>query len=209
MSGVATAVVGGSIAMGLLSSGAQSDAANSAANAQNQASSASIAEQRRQFDALQQLLSPYVTAGNSSLTAQQNLLGLNGNDAQSSAISSLSNGAQMQAYTQQGENSILQNAAATGGLRGGNTQSTLAQFRPQLLAQLINQQYSNLGGLTSLGQNSAAQTGNAGMASANSISNQLTNQGNANAQNAITQGNITSNMYSNLLGSVGSLAGLF
>ena len=54
---------------------------------------------------------------------------------------------------QQGQDAILQNASAIGGLRGGNTQAALAQFRPALLSQLIAEQYNRLGGLSSLGQN--------------------------------------------------------
>jgi hypothetical protein len=62
-----------------------------------------------------------------------------------------------------------QTPRATGGLRGGNVQAALGQFQPQLLAQLIDQQYSRLGGLTSIGQNAAAGVGNAGMSTGNSI----------------------------------------
>ena len=42
-------------------------AANKAAKTQAAASQAGIAEQRRQFDAMQQLLSPYVQAGTGAL----------------------------------------------------------------------------------------------------------------------------------------------
>jgi hypothetical protein len=147
------AVAGATVVGGYMASSSASDAASSAAQAQGQASDKSIAESQRQFDAIQKLLAPYTAAGPQALTGQQDLLGLNGSGAQGSAIAGIANGPQMQAMTQQGENSILQNASATGGLRGGNTQGALAQFRPQLLNQLIQQQYGNLGGLTSIGQN--------------------------------------------------------
>ena len=52
------ALPGGSIAGGLLSSSAQKKAASTAAAAQTQASEAGIAEQRRQFDTVQELLRP-------------------------------------------------------------------------------------------------------------------------------------------------------
>ncbi|WP_221175245.1 hypothetical protein, partial [Staphylococcus aureus] len=83
------------------------------------------------------------------------LTALGQNAAQQTAIGNINNSAEMQTYLQQGENAILQNASATGGLRGGNTQAALAQFRPQLLNQLINQRYQNYAGLTALGQNAA------------------------------------------------------
>src|SRR5262249_85331 len=147
------AIVGSSLVGGLLSSNAQSNAADSAAGAQMYASAQQIQEAQRQFDAIQKLLKPYADAGAGSLLAQQNLIGLNGTDAQQTAINNLQNSPEFTGLIKQGETGILQNAAATGGLRGGNVQQALAQFRPQLLANLINTQYSRLGGLTNIGQN--------------------------------------------------------
>ena len=126
MSGIATAVVAGSVITGVIASNAQSDAASTAANAQTQASGASIAESQRQFNAIQELLKPYTQAGTGALTAQQDLLGLNSTGAQQKSIDALSNSPTMQALTDQGENALLANASATGGLRGGNLQAALS-----------------------------------------------------------------------------------
>ena len=208
MSGIATAVVAGSVITGMMSSDAQTSAANTAAGAQSQASAASIAESQRQFNAIQELLKPYTTAGTGALAGQTNLLGLNGTDKQQSAIDAIANGPQMAALQQQGENSILQNASATGNLRGGNTQAALAQFRPQLLNQLINQQYSNLGGLTSIGQNAAAGVGNAGMQSSAQIQNALQQQGAATAGAALASGQAQANMWSGIGGTASTLGTL-
>lgn len=76
---------------------------------------------------------------------------------------------------------MLQQASATGGLRGGNIQAALAQFRPQMLAQAIEEQYGRLGGMTALGQRSAAGVGGAGMESAGQIAGLLGQQGAARA----------------------------
>ena len=57
-------------------SNAQSKAAKSAANASQQATDASIAEQRRQFDIAQQNQLPYRNVGNSALTELAGLYGL-------------------------------------------------------------------------------------------------------------------------------------
>lgn len=220
------------------------DAAGDAADAQTASDNASRAEQRRQFDSIQKLLSPYVQAGSGTsgvfdratylatnpdvaadpyyslhpeehydkfgksegrgganysggtpgaLAGQQDLLGLNGNAAQSSAINGIQNSASFQAQLAQGENSIRQNASATGGLRGGNIQAALAQFSPALLNQNIQQQYSNLAGLTSLGQSSAAGLGTAGQNNANAISQLNSQTGAAQAGNALAQGTALSN----------------
>ena len=202
---VVAAVVAGGVGLYSASkaSKAQSKASNSAAAAQSEGDRLAIEEQRRQFDAIQKLLAPYNKAGTKGLSAQQDLLGLNGAGQQTAAYDAIANSPAMAAYAQQGENALLQNASATGGLRGGNTQGALAQYRPQLLNQLINQQYANLGGITSIGQNAAAQTGNAGMATANNISGLLQNSGSAQAANYMAQGKADANQW----GAVGDIFG--
>ena len=206
---VAAAVVAGGVGLYSASkaSKAQSKASNSAAAAQSEGDRLAIEEQNRQFDAIQKLLAPYNQAGTQGLSAQQDLLGLNGADKQSAAYNSIANSPAMAAYAQQGENALLQNASATGGLRGGNTQGALAQYRPQLLNQMINQQYANLGGITSIGQNAAAQTGNAGMATGANIGNLLQNTGSANAAAAMAQGKADANQWGAVGGIFGQLGG--
>jgi hypothetical protein len=208
MSWVAVAVGGASLVGGLASSDAQRSAANTAADAQTAASQAGIAENQRQFDAVQKLLQPYVNAGTGALGQQQDILGLNGPSAQQQAIAALSSSPGFTALQQQGEGAILQNASATGGLRGGNTQAALAQFRPQLLAQMINDQYAKLGGLTSVGQNAAAGVGNAGMATGGAVSALLQQQGAAQAGAALAAGRADSGMWNSFGGAVGTFAGL-
>ncbi|MFX9857405.1 hypothetical protein ABTP71_10340 [Acinetobacter baumannii] len=206
---VAAATVAAGVYSANKSASAQKKAANQAAQAQTESSQAAIDEQKRQFDAIQELMKPYVNAGTTGLAGQQNLLGLNGAAKQQAAIDSINNSQAMQTYMQQGENAILQNASATGGLRGGNTQSALSQFRPQLLNQLINQQYQNLGGLTSIGQNAAAGVGNAGMQSAGNIGNLLQQVGAAQAGNALAQGQASANQWAGIGNLVGQLGGAF
>jgi hypothetical protein len=179
--------VSGLIAVGgnLLSSSMQADAASEAAGAQSGAAQAGIDEQRRQFDEIQRLLAPYVQAGQPALAGMQNLIGLGGAEAQRQAIAGIEQSPLLQALTRQGEEAILQRASATGGLRGGNVQAALAQFRPQMLQQALEQQYSRLGGLTSLGQQSAARVGTAGMETGVNVGNLLQQQGAARAGGAL------------------------
>ncbi|WP_332605483.1 hypothetical protein [Acinetobacter sp. ESBL14] len=188
---------------------AQRKAAGQASSAQEAASMAAIEEQRRQFDAMQELQRPFVNAGMGALQGQQDLLGLNGSQAQQNAINGIQNSAEFQTYLNQGENSLRQNASATGGLRGGNMQGALAQFSPQLLNQMINQRYTNLGGLTALGQNSAAGVGNAGMQSANNIGNLLQQMGAAQAGNSLAQGNASANQWAAIGNIAGQLGGMY
>jgi len=205
---VAVAIAGTNLIGGLINSDSQRSAANTAADAQTAASQAGIAEQRRQFDAIQQLLSPYVNAGTGALGRQQDLIGVNGDAAQKAAIDALQASPAFTSAQQLGERSILANASATGGLRGGNTQAALAQFAPQLLAQSINDQYSRLGGLTSIGQNAAAGVGNAGMSTGNNVANLLGQIGSAQAGAAIGQGRATAGAVNGFTGALGQFYGL-
>jgi hypothetical protein len=103
----------------------------------------------------QALVQPWVAAGETALQQQQALAGLLGPEAQQAAIAQLEASPQFQAMAAQGERAILQNAAATGGLRGGNVQAMLAQYRPQLLGQIIEQQYARLAGMSGTGLGAA------------------------------------------------------
>lgn len=206
--GIELALAGASLVGGIYSADQQRKAGNRAADAQTAAAQAGIDEQRRQFDALQKVLSPWVSAGGGALTGQQDLLGANGQAAQSAAIQALQDSPQFAALTQQGEDAILANASATGGLRGGNTQAALAQFRPQVLAQLIEQQYGRLAGLSSQGQNAAAGVGNAGMQTGVNVANLLGQQGAAQAGAALNAGRSSMGYANALTGALGQYAGL-
>lgn len=205
--GSALSTLGGGLLPGSVAAGyTAARAAESAANTQAQAAQKAIDEQRRQFDAIQALMKPYVQAGTGALGQQQALLGLGGAGAQEQAIAGLSGSPQMQSMLQQGENALLQNAAATGGLRGGNTQAALAQFRPQLLSALIEQQYGRLGGLSGLGQASAAGQAAAGQNMASNVGNLLGQQGAAVAGGQLGQAAAANNLLSNLTG-IGAMGG--
>lgn len=192
-------------AIGAVSSMSQAEDAEDAAYAQQQSAQQGISEERRQFDAIQKLLKPYVDAGSPALTAQQDLIGLNGNAAQQAAISGIQNDANFQALLKQGETGILQNASATGGLRGGNVQGALAQYSPALLQAAINDRYKQLGGMVTLGQNSAVQQANAGQQSTSSIVNLLQQQGAAQAGGILAEGK----GQAGALNSIGNAIGMY
>ena len=193
------AMIGGSVG----SAAIQSSSARSAARSQAASADKGIAEQQRQFDRIQKLLEPYVGAGETALSQQMALGGMSGPEAQQAAIAAIEGGQEFETLTRSGEEAILQQASATGGVRGGNVQSSLAQFRPQVLSSLINQQYGRLGGLTTLGQNAAVGVGNAGMQTGQNISNLYGQQGAAAAGSALASGQA----WGNVLGGVGQYAG--
>jgi hypothetical protein len=226
---VAAAILGaGALGAGasILGSRKAASAAQSAASTQAASQGQAIDEQRRQFDEIRALLQPYVEAGKPDLTqpyigagpgalqAMQGLAGLRGAGEQQAAIEQIKQGAQFQELARQGEQGILQNAAATGGLRGGNVQAALSQFRPALLNQLIESQYGKLAGLTSLGstsaenllrlgQASAAGTAAAGQQSAQNIGNLMVGQGQAQASGQIGAANAFAQGASGVAGGIG------
>jgi hypothetical protein len=207
-------IAGGATLLGSsMTASSQKSAASSAAGAQTAAAQAGIDEQRRQFDAITKLLSPYITAGQQALPGyapfqqagtrafeqQQALSGLLGEAKQRQAIQQLERSPEMQAMIRQGESALLQNASATGGLRGGNVQAALAQFRPQMLSRQIETQLGRLGGfsatglgvtgdLASLGQAAAARQAAASGTTGSAISGLLQQQGAARAGAALAGG---------------------
>lgn len=184
MSAVAGAVIGSAIIGGVVAS----KSASKASKAQVQAAEASAAEQRAAREELRTLLAPYTAAGIPALQAQMAALGLSGPQAQQEYVTGQEQSPIFQGLARQGEEAILQRASATGGLRGGNVQAALAQFRPSLLNQFLTQQYERLGGMTRLGQTSAAGVGAGGMEAATNIGEALTQAGQARAGGALAQG---------------------
>lgn len=149
---------------------------------------------RKQARALQRYLGPYAQAGQDALSQQMALMGMGSPEEQAAMIAQLEGGPEYQALVEQGENAMLANASATGGLRGGNLQGALAQFRPQMLSQLINQQMSRLGGIAGMGYNAASTLG--------------TGVGQANAAGALARGSMWNSIPNAIMGGLGTYAGL-
>lgn len=235
----------GSIVGGLIGgSGAQS-----AADTQAGASAAGIAEQQREFDAIQKLLKPYVDAGTGALSGYSsaqgnyagalgqyagtlgqlnNLTGANGTQAQQTAINALKSNPLYTNSMQLGQQSILANASATGGLRGGNTIASLGYLPGQILSNVMGTQIGNLGtslngisgllggygnqvsqygNLVNLGENAAAGTGQAAQNTGNNITSLIGQQGAAQAGGTLGTTNAITGGINNLTSALGSFLG--
>ena len=174
---ITAGIIGGA---GLLGSAVQSRAAQKAGKAQAQASEAGIEEQRRQFDVAMEMLKPYREAGLSAMEGLQPfigggqqayqqqlaLAGLLGPEAEAAAIQRVQSRPGFMEEVRAGEEALLQQAAATGGLRGGNIQRALAEYRPEMLRRSIEQEYGRFGGLSSAGLGTLGDIFSAGQASA-------------------------------------------
>lgn len=173
----------GDIVGGILGAGAS----KKAAKAQTEAFGQAIDEERRQYDTTRSDLLPWLTAGQSALSGLLDIVGLNGTDKQQAAINGIQSGPLFQSEYRQGTEAILQNAAATGGLRGGNTQHSLANFGSDLLAQEIERQYAKLGGISGAGAQTGSTLGGLGANSANAIAGLFGNIGQAKAGGILGQ----------------------
>jgi hypothetical protein len=198
---VAAALIGsaGAIGGGLIAS----HGASKAANIQNQADQAAIGEQQRQFNVTDQELAPFRQAGLGGLAGYGDLVGTNGGPQQAAAIQALQASPFYQSLYNNGLEATLQNASATGGIRGGNTQLGLARFGSDTLAQVIQQQLGNLGALANMGLGATNSTGAFGAAASNNIANLTQQQGQNSGDAALAQAGAMAGIFKN----IGSLAG--
>lgn len=170
----AAIAAGGAIVGGLISSDASTSAANTQANAANQATAAQL----QMFDQTRKDLAPYMQQGQIGLDQLNKLI------ANPNSVTTLP-GYQFQ--LQQGQDAIL-NGAAAGGLTG-NTLKALSQYGQGLASNYYNTAYSQDLSLANLGQTSAAGVGNIGTSVANSIGQNTIGAGNALAAGQVGSAN--------------------
>ncbi len=134
------------------------------------------------------------------------LAGVSGPEAQQAAITALlEQGPQFRSLVEQGEEAILQRSGDRR-FAGGNVQGAGAVPPGQILSSLIEQQYGRLGGLTATGQASAA--GQATAAQTMGSTQPLQQSGAAQAGSALARGQAIANMWGDITGTVGQIAGM-
>lgn len=182
---------------GLLGAGSQKKAVKKATKAQVAAMDRAIAEQRRQFDVTQANFQPYRDVGGKGLAGLGDLVGVNGGDPQAAAIAALRESPFFKSLFRHGEEAVLQNASATGGIRGGNTQASLYEMGEDTLSRTIQQQLASLGGLAGLGMGATNAVANFGARASDNVSGFLKGQGDARASGALAIGGINNQMWNN------------
>lgn len=205
------ALVGGALGLAgsLFGAKKQSKAIQGAADQSAAMQQAAIEEHRRQFDAIQKLLAPYVHGGQVAFDTQMGLMGLKGADVQAQQMAQLQSSPEYQALVRESENALLQNASATGGLRGGNMQNALASNRQNALNSLVQQKLGQLGGVANAGLGAAQNTGVFGQNMAGTIGGLQSGIGQTMGNAALAQGGIQSNLIGNVAGGLGQLAGSY
>lgn len=191
------AVAAAAVAAGgaIYSANKQAGAAKDAANASNQATQQSIAEQKREFDINQANQAPWLNAGKGALSQMQ---ALNGGD-----FSSFTQSPDYQFALDQGQGALDRDAAARGSLFSGGHSTDVMKFAQGLASQNYNNYYNRLAGLAGVGQTSANQLGAAGQNYANGVSGLLM----GNAQNQMGSIYNRANAYSNMASQFGQIGG--
>ena len=105
-----------------------------------------------------QNLQPFQQQGSQAYDLQAALSGAMGPEAQAQAYQQFQRSPGQQFLQQEGERALLRNAAAIGGLGGGNVRRSLLEYGQGLAQQDFANQFDRLGQLSSAGLN-AASTG--------------------------------------------------
>lgn len=157
------------------------DAAQAAAAAQSASAQQAIDLQKKQFMRAQENIDPFIQAGQQALTQEEILLGLAGPEAQQAALDAFAFRPDQLFLQEQGEQAILRNQAAIGGLGGGNVQKELVQFGQGVASQALSDQLNRLASLRTGGLSAASGLGSLGVQTGANVGATLQNQGAAQA----------------------------
>lgn len=186
-----------SLVGGLIGAGKQKKASRKAQAALIASLEKGIAEQTRQYDQTRADYEPARKILDPSVTALANLIGLNGADAQQAGMQGVQDSPILASIIRNGEEGILQNGAATGGLRGGNIQNSLANFRGDAFSNELQAQMARLAGATGIGLGATDSVANFGANKANALTSLFGQQGGATASGLLQRGGITAGMFQN------------
>lgn len=209
---VAAAVIGAGV-VGAAGSAYASKQAGKAAKTQAASADRASEIQQENFEQTRKDLMPYKQAGDTSLKQLMGQMGLNGYFNQTYTGQDIYDDPSYQFRLQQGQDSIQSSAAAQGGLLSGATLKALQNYGQESASQEYGNaynrfnadqtnRYNRLSNLVGVGQNAAAQVGNAGAQTSQAIANN-TMQG----ANALAAGQVGSaNAWAGAANNLGSMA---
>jgi len=192
---------------GIIGGGKSKKASRRAEQLQYDAAMAGLDETRRQFDLTRGDFASEQLLGEDSIRNFRGLAGLDGADAQQAQIEALRASPLYQSIFNNGRDTILASASATGGLRGGNTQDALSRFGGDALSQVIQQQLATYGGGIGVGMGSDQALGAFGENAVASMNASRNFGAGAQAQGALIRGGINAQNWNNL-GAFGDSFGL-
>lgn len=148
-------------------------------------------------------MQPYAQQGANAYNMQANLAGANGMPAQQQAFDNYQQSPEQAYLRQQGEQALLRNQAAIGGLGGGNVRQELQRQGIGMAAQDYDNSFNRLGGLSNMGMQAAGNMSNIASNAANFGANAYMNTGQNLAQGRTNAGN----QIANAAGTAGSALG--
>lgn len=181
----------------LLGGNSQKKAVDRAAQAQIDAYNRGIDIQQHQYEQTRADYLPYTQAGTAAIGDLGDLVGINGSDVQAAGIAGLKEGPLYGSLFNNGREALLQNASATGGLRGGNFERASMDFGADVLANVYQNQLGNLSGLAGLGVGATGSVAGAGLANANAATALNGEIGTALASKYLTKGGINAANWQN------------
>lgn len=184
----------------LIGGGKQKKASRRAEQLQYDAAMAGLDETRRQFDLTRGDFASEQLLGEDSIRNFRGLVGLDGAEAQQSQIDMLRESPLYQSLFNNGRDTILASASATGGLRGGNVQDGLSRFGADTLSSVIQQQLGNYGGGIGIGMGSDQAIGGFGERAVASMNDSRNFGAGARAQGALVRGGINAQNWNNFGG---------
>lgn len=158
---------------------------------------AGLGETRRQFDLTRGDFASEQQLGEDGITGFRGLVGLDGMEAQQAQIDALRQSPLYQSLFNNGRDTILASASATGGLRGGNVQDGLSRFGADTLSSVIQQQLGNYASTIGIGMGSDQAIGNFGAMATESMNNSRNMGAGARAQGALYRGGINAQNWKN------------
>lgn len=139
----------------------------------------------------------YRELGAASATRFGDLAGVNGDPAQATALDRIRSSPFFQSLYRTGEEAVLANASATGGLRGGNTQRSLYNLGEDTFATAIDRELAMLSSGMGIGLNATSTGAGLGAQAARDNAGLRLNGAEALAQARLTRAGITAQNWSN------------
>jgi hypothetical protein len=169
-----------------------------AAQAATDASNASLAEQRRQYDLSRSDMQPWLTAGTGALNSYANLLGQNGQTARDTAFGQFTASPDYQFRQDEQARALTARNSALGIQDSGAAQKAAMQYGGNLASGEFNTYANRLAGLAGVGQTAASGNAALGQNYAGAVTNINQNKAQALGSSYINRGNIYGNLISNL-----------
>lgn len=192
----------GAAVAGVAGSVIQGEATKSAAKQASKTQQAAQDAAEARFQQTRSDLMPYMEAGTNALGPQQDLLGLNGQEAADKAMGNFQASPGYQYQLEQGIRAIDNSASANGMLNSGSRMKALQDRGNSLAAIDFGTYYNRLAGLTGLGQNAAAGVGNTGT----QVSQMGTQTAAGQAQTQTSAATAQNSIYGNAIQGVGNAA---